>query len=234
MNQFCLTGETQERERVLYHFSRRFLACNPGTEGVIFASQDAVHTLTCAIMLLNTDLHGQNVQRKMTCPEFVDNLSGLNDNGDFPGTLLRTLYASIKLEAIPWSDSFGEDIVLEQQQQQAQPSFLGDAGERDAEAAAAAQHSAAAPSSSIKIGSAGGGLNPFLALPEHPDRLVDYKNGYVMRKSCFDAQGKKTKLGKRSWKMFFLTLREMVLYCFKDEKSVRSRDAFSDPSCAIR
>ena len=27
---FCLTGETQERERVLVHFSRRFLTENPG------------------------------------------------------------------------------------------------------------------------------------------------------------------------------------------------------------
>lgn len=27
---FALTGETQERERVLVHFSRRYLECNPG------------------------------------------------------------------------------------------------------------------------------------------------------------------------------------------------------------
>lgn len=31
LRQFCLTGETQERERVLVHFSRRFLDCNPGS-----------------------------------------------------------------------------------------------------------------------------------------------------------------------------------------------------------
>jgi len=29
--QFCLTGETQERERVLVHFSKRYLDCNPGS-----------------------------------------------------------------------------------------------------------------------------------------------------------------------------------------------------------
>uniref|UniRef100_A0A8C7EF14 SEC7 domain-containing protein n=1 Tax=Nothoprocta perdicaria TaxID=30464 RepID=A0A8C7EF14_NOTPE len=49
-----LTGETQERERILGHFSRRYHCCNPGS----FPSPDAVHSLTCAIMLLNTDLHG--------------------------------------------------------------------------------------------------------------------------------------------------------------------------------
>lgn len=31
LDKFCLAGETQERERVLVHFSHRFLECNPGT-----------------------------------------------------------------------------------------------------------------------------------------------------------------------------------------------------------
>ena len=53
----CVTiiGETQERERVLAHFSQRYSDCNPETA----ESADAAHTLTCSVMLLNTDLHGQ-------------------------------------------------------------------------------------------------------------------------------------------------------------------------------
>ena len=31
LKQFALAGETQERERVLVHFSKRFLDCNPGS-----------------------------------------------------------------------------------------------------------------------------------------------------------------------------------------------------------
>ena len=54
LQQFCLTGETQDRERVLLHFSKRFLECNSSLRGPTFQSHDAVHTLTCAIMLLNT------------------------------------------------------------------------------------------------------------------------------------------------------------------------------------
>jgi PH/SEC7 domain-containing protein len=50
LKQFALSGETQERERVLVHFSKRYLDCNPGT---VINSQDAVHTLTCAIMLVS-------------------------------------------------------------------------------------------------------------------------------------------------------------------------------------
>ncbi|KAG9344512.1 hypothetical protein JZ751_011182 [Albula glossodonta] len=54
LKEFALMGETQERERVLSHFSRRYLHCNPNA----IPSEDSVHTLTCALMLLNTDLHG--------------------------------------------------------------------------------------------------------------------------------------------------------------------------------
>ncbi|XP_077056335.1 uncharacterized protein LOC143709654 [Siphateles boraxobius] len=53
--EFALTGETQERERILAHFSHRYQQCNSS----LTLSEDGVHTLTCALMLLNTDLHGQ-------------------------------------------------------------------------------------------------------------------------------------------------------------------------------
>lgn len=66
-------------------------------------SQDAVHTLTCAIMLLNTDLHGQNIGRKMTCSEFIENLSELNDGENFPKELLKQLYAAIKGAPLEWA-----------------------------------------------------------------------------------------------------------------------------------
>lgn len=99
LKQFSLSGETQERERVLVHFSKRFLDSNPN----MLNSQDAVHTLTCAIMLLNTDLHGQNIGRKMTCSEFIENLSELNDGENFPKELLKQLYAAIKGSPLEWA-----------------------------------------------------------------------------------------------------------------------------------
>ncbi|CAB1325081.1 unnamed protein product [Coregonus sp. 'balchen'] len=67
---FPLMGETQERERILVHFSKRFCVCNPtalAPEGKDRSKRnddddeeddDGAHTLTCALMLLNTDLHG--------------------------------------------------------------------------------------------------------------------------------------------------------------------------------
>ena len=64
----------------------------------MFQSHDAVHTLTCAIMLLNTDLHSEAVQqRRMTAQEFVENLAELNDGQNFPDTLLRSVYTAIQV-----------------------------------------------------------------------------------------------------------------------------------------
>ncbi|XP_033015111.1 PH and SEC7 domain-containing protein 4-like [Lacerta agilis] len=97
---FVLTGETQERERILRHFSQRYHSCNPE----VCFSPDAVHTLTCAIMLLNTDLHGQNIGRSMTCQDFLANLDGLNDDGrNFPKEHLKELYHSIRQEKLEWA-----------------------------------------------------------------------------------------------------------------------------------
>ncbi|KAM4607395.1 PH and SEC7 domain-containing protein 1 [Polymixia lowei] len=99
LGEFALMGETQERERVLCHFSNRYLQCNPNT----IPNQDSVHTLTCAVMLLNTDLHGHNIGKRMSCSQFISNLEGLNDGRDFPKELLKALYSSIKNEKLQWT-----------------------------------------------------------------------------------------------------------------------------------
>ncbi|XP_048853221.1 PH and SEC7 domain-containing protein 2 isoform X15 [Brienomyrus brachyistius] len=94
-----LIGETQERERVLEHFAKRFHQCNPDC----FSSPEMVLTLTCAVMLLNSDLHGQNVGKPMTVSSFVSNLEGMNDGGNFCKDLLKNLYSSIKSDPLEWA-----------------------------------------------------------------------------------------------------------------------------------
>lgn len=54
-------------------------------------------------MLLNTDLHGQNVGRKMTCSEFIENLAGLNECENFPREVLKHLYQAIKNYPLEWA-----------------------------------------------------------------------------------------------------------------------------------
>ncbi|KAG8435113.1 hypothetical protein GDO86_013169 [Hymenochirus boettgeri] len=85
LKELALMGETQERERILAHFSQRYHQCNSDS----VTSEDGVHTLTCALMLLNTDLHGHNIGKRMSCSEFIGNLEGLNGGKDFPRELLK-------------------------------------------------------------------------------------------------------------------------------------------------
>ena len=66
----------------------------------VYLITDACHTLTCALMLLNTDLHGQNIGRKMTLGEFIENLSDLNDGDNFPREILSQLYNAIRDEPL--------------------------------------------------------------------------------------------------------------------------------------
>ncbi|XP_061118390.1 PH and SEC7 domain-containing protein 3-like isoform X1 [Conger conger] len=187
---FALMGETQERERVLIHFSNRYYQCNPAT----ITSQDGVHCLTCALMLLNTDLHGHNIGKKMTCQEFINNLDGLNEGQDFPRDLLKALYNSIRNEKLEWAVD-GEEL-------QKSLSELADNKTDNAHTKV--------------ISRIGSGSNPFLDISHDPNAAV-YKGGFLARKIHADMDGKKTPRGKRGWKTFYAVLKGMILYLQKDE-----------------
>ncbi|KAM6034388.1 PH and SEC7 domain-containing protein 3 isoform 2-T3 [Chlamydotis macqueenii] len=187
---FSLIGETQERERVLIHFSSRYYQCNPNT----ISSQDGVHCLTCAMMLLNTDLHGHNIGKKMTCQEFIANLQGMNDGKDFPKGLLKALYNSIKNEKLEWA-------VDEEEKKK---SHADGTDEKD-------------NGNQMKaVSRIGNSNNPFLDIPHDPNAAV-YKTGFLARKIHADMDGKKTPRGKRGWKTFYAVLKGTVLYLQKDE-----------------
>ncbi|XP_054166346.1 PH and SEC7 domain-containing protein-like [Oppia nitens] len=203
LSNFCLIGETQERERVLVHFSKRFYEYNQNGS---FRSNDAIHTLTCALMLLNTDLHGENVGRKMTCNEFVQNLSGMNEGYDFPRDCLRQLYQAIKDSPLQW-----------------------DSNENSSTDKTPIDVLAANLSQQVSII----GHNPFLEVP-NPNSATEYKKGYVMRKSCYESNGKKTPVGKRGWKMFYATLRDLILYLHKDEQGFRKNQLYESLNNSIR
>ncbi|XP_068875587.1 PH and SEC7 domain-containing protein 1 isoform X4 [Aphelocoma coerulescens] len=107
LKELALMGETQERERVLAHFSQRYYECNPNS----ISSEDGAHTLTCALMLLNTDLHGHNIGKRMSCSDFIGNLEGLNGGTDFPKELLKVNL--IVLHGWPHSRSRSESFGLD-------------------------------------------------------------------------------------------------------------------------
>ena len=120
LSKFCLIGETQERERVIVYFSLRYLECNPD---ILFADQnpfglfeslDSLHILICAILMLNTDLHGEKfLQKRMSCIEFILNLSKQNDGNEFSNDLLKNIYYNIKDDALPWATEIEERMAMD-------------------------------------------------------------------------------------------------------------------------
>ncbi|XP_056152012.1 PH and SEC7 domain-containing protein 2 [Lampris incognitus] len=186
---FPLMGETQERERVLVHFSKRFCQCNPQTP----TSEDGAHTLTCALMLLNTDLHGHNIGKKMSCQQFISNLDGLNNSKDFPKELLKVLYNSIKNEKLEWA-------IEEEELRKS----LSELVEEQCEGG------------SKRVARVTDGSNPFITIPILLN-AVTYKHGVLTRKSHADMDGKRTPRGRRGWKKFYAVLKGMILYLQKDE-----------------
>uniref|UniRef100_A0A8C4DIN3 PH and SEC7 domain-containing protein 1 n=1 Tax=Dicentrarchus labrax TaxID=13489 RepID=A0A8C4DIN3_DICLA len=193
LRQFALMGETQERERVLSHFSKRYLDCNPR----VIPSEDAVHTLTCALMLLNTDLHGQNIGKRMSCTQFIGNLEGLNDGQDFHKDLTHTLLITME-------SCFLFFFCLHSDEEELRKSFseLGDS-----------LCDSNASKSMKRVGSSG---KPLSEETEASGSLL-YKNGFLVRKVHADSDGKRTPRGKRGWKTFYVILKGLILYLQKGE-----------------
>ncbi|KAM4636754.1 PH and SEC7 domain-containing protein 1 [Discoglossus pictus] len=185
LRELALMGETQERERILAHFSQRYHQCNMNN----ISSEDGVHTLTCALMLLNTDLHGHNIGKRMSCSEFIGNLEGLNGGKDFPRELLKALYSSIKNEKLQWT--------IDEEELRRSLSELADPN----------------PKSIKRINSCG---KPFLDFSQDPN-ITTYKYGVLVRKIHADPDCKKTPRGKRGWKTFHGILKGMILYLQKEE-----------------
>ncbi|GAP85114.1 putative Sec7 domain-containing protein [Rosellinia necatrix] len=63
-------AETQQVDRILVAFSKRWCDCNP-KHG--FKTNDVIHTMCYSIMLLNTDLHLADIEQKMTRNQFIKN-----------------------------------------------------------------------------------------------------------------------------------------------------------------
>jgi len=92
-----IVGEIPDRERVLSHFVNRYVERNPST----FGTKNSLHTLACALMLLNSDIYsGISNGQRMTCKEFIELLSELNEGGNFPEDVLKHLYLSIRSQPL--------------------------------------------------------------------------------------------------------------------------------------
>eukprot|EP00056_Hartaetosiga_gracilis_P016205 m.4255 g.4255 ORF g.4255 m.4255 type:complete len:533 (+) comp3851_c1_seq1:43-1641(+) len=97
LSRFSLNAESQVIDRVLEAFSHRFFEQNKER---LKMSEDAIHGLVAAILLLNTDLHSVNVEVKMTLPQFVSNIKSLDNGSEYTTPFLESIYQGIKEEAL--------------------------------------------------------------------------------------------------------------------------------------
>ncbi|PPQ98627.1 hypothetical protein CVT24_003960 [Panaeolus cyanescens] len=65
-----LKAETQQVDRILEQFSRRYWDCNPNS---LYGSANIVHAVSYSLLLLNTDLHVADLSTRMSRNQFVRN-----------------------------------------------------------------------------------------------------------------------------------------------------------------
>lgn len=102
---FRLPGEAQKINRFVEVFVKAFWQDNSGTPYCPFAHPDTIHMLAYAIIMLNTDLHRANIDKKskakkMTKEAFVNNLRGIDQGKDIDREYLSKIYDSIQANPI--------------------------------------------------------------------------------------------------------------------------------------
>lgn len=83
-----LPTESQQIDRILMAFARRYAACNPDT-----TNADATYFLSFALLLLHTDLHAQHARPRLSQSAFVS----LASPSKVPAVVLECLYGNTSL-----------------------------------------------------------------------------------------------------------------------------------------
>lgn len=65
-----LKAESQEIDRIIGAFSTRYFDCNPNS---VFGTAGVIHTVTGAMLMLNTDLHIADLSKHMSRTDFIRN-----------------------------------------------------------------------------------------------------------------------------------------------------------------
>ncbi|KAK1787904.1 hypothetical protein P4O66_016385 [Electrophorus voltai] len=167
---FILEASSEKQECILTHFSELYHHCNPTTA----ASVDMVHFMTCAMMLLNTDLYGHyGGIKKISSKDFLSNLRRVDGGLVFPKKLSKQLYHSVRKKKLECGkdddDDDHEHLVPGKTDTSASTDFC----------CSSAQH-----------------------LASVDDCNAVHKTGYLIRKRLTDKNGKRRRKGKKAWKPF--------------------------------
>jgi Sec7-like guanine-nucleotide exchange factor len=91
-----LSGEAQVIDRVVQIFGEKFHRENPEE----LKNPDHCYYLSFALMQLNTDLHREEVKKKMTLNEFISSLNEQTGNEKIDSNYLEMLYNKIQTDPL--------------------------------------------------------------------------------------------------------------------------------------
>lgn len=91
-----LPKETQQIDRVMEAFAKRYNECNEG----LFASEDQPYILAFSLMMLHTDAFNRNAKNKMSKADYVKNTS----SSGVPQDVLEYLYDNLTFTQFVYSD----------------------------------------------------------------------------------------------------------------------------------
>lgn len=119
-----LKAETQQMDRILEEFSRRYWDCNPGS---LFGNQSVVHAVAYSLLLLNTDLHVAELATRMSRGQFVRNTlftiqMQLHPNRSVQGSTSDLVQSDRDADSIRGRGSEGSDVAASTLRSQAKRS----------------------------------------------------------------------------------------------------------------
>ncbi|KAJ1981929.1 hypothetical protein H4R35_000525 [Dimargaris xerosporica] len=91
LGQLHLPKETQQIDRIIHGFAKRYHESNPQ----LFQSADTVYALAFSLMLLHTDAHNIHVKHKMSKDQYVKMAREMDSSVTVPTEVLDILYDNI-------------------------------------------------------------------------------------------------------------------------------------------
>ncbi|CAD7965224.1 unnamed protein product [Amoebophrya sp. A25] len=111
---FRLPGEAQKIDRMVEKFADKFCGDNPNNPE-FGTNADCAYVLAFSLVMLQTDLHNDNIKNKMTVDDFVSNNRGINNGQNLSREYLAKLYQNIATNPITLDDDDDKRARLESQ-----------------------------------------------------------------------------------------------------------------------
>ena len=101
-----LPGEAQQIDNIVETFSICYALQNSEV------NQEIIYILTFALIMLNSDLHNPNVQKKITCNQFIQNVKGCLPLNSISDEELSKFYNMLKEHPLKFSSSSNQFMAM--------------------------------------------------------------------------------------------------------------------------